>query len=152
VPDSQEKFQEGYGTGTSTHPKSYQEKISHSISIGMFAKIAVDSIVFLHFLWVIFLVLGAFIGRRYRWVKILHLSGMGFAIIIQVFKWYCPLTYLEFWLRQYYGSSRDYPSSFIIYYLERIVYIDLSGEIIFAATIVLVLISAMIYLYNPREK
>jgi hypothetical protein len=116
------------------------------------AKIAADFIVFLHFLWIIFLVLGAFIGRRYRLVKILHLSGMGFAIIIQVLKWYCPLTYLEFWLRQDRGSSNDYPGSFIIYYIERFVYIDLSGELIFAATIVLVLMSAIIYLYNPEKK
>ncbi|UCF87700.1 MAG: DUF2784 domain-containing protein [Nitrospiraceae bacterium] len=118
----------------------------------MFAKVAADFIVFLHFLWVIFLILGAFIGRRYRWVKILHLSGIGFAIIIQVFKWYCPLTYLEFWLRRYHEFSVDYPGSFIIFYIEKIVYIDLSGEIICAATIALVLISAMIYLYKPGNK
>lgn len=117
----------------------------------MFYKITADITVLLHFLWIIFLIFGAFIGRRYKWIKILHIAGMGFAVIIQVFGWYCPLTYLEVWLRQMYSPSEGYTGSFIINYIQKLVYIELSGKIIFTATIFIVLMSAWIYLYRPKN-
>lgn len=115
-------------------------------------KISADIIVLLHFLWIMFLIFGVFIGRRYRWVKVFHIAGMGFAIIIQVLGWYCPLTHLEIRLRQMHDPSNSYSGSFIINYLQKIIYIELSGKIILAATIFLVLISALIYFGMPRKK
>ena len=83
----------------------------------LFYLIAADIVVFLHLLRVIFLIIGAFIGRRYRWVKRVHIFGMSSALLIQVFGWYCPLTYLEAWLRRMHDSSRSYTGSFIIHYV-----------------------------------
>ncbi len=117
----------------------------------MFYKITADIVVLLHFLWIIFLMFGAFIGRSYKWVKIFHIGGMGFAVLIQILGWYCPLTYLEVWLRERHDLSESYRGSFIINYVQKLVYIELSGKIIFIATIFLVLMSAGIYLYKPRR-
>jgi TRAP-type uncharacterized transport system fused permease subunit len=115
----------------------------------MFYKITADIIVLLHFLWIIFLVFGAFIGRRYKWVKAAHITGIGLALIIQLSGWYCPLTYLEVWLRRMYDPSEGYAGSFIISYVEKIVYIELTRNTILAATIFLVLMS--IYIYRPKK-
>ncbi|MGQ9510015.1 MAG: DUF2784 family protein, partial [Thermodesulfobacteriota bacterium] len=65
----------------------------------MVYKILADIVVIIHLLWIIFLILGSFWGRQRRWVKIFHLFGLSFALLLQTFGWYCPLTYLEAWLR-----------------------------------------------------
>lgn len=117
----------------------------------MFYKITADIVVLLHLLWILFLMFGAFIGRWHKLVKILHIGGMGFALLIQMFGWYCPLTYLEVWLRERHDPSASYRGSFIINYVQKLVYIELSGKIIFIATVFLVLMSAGIYLYKPKR-
>ncbi|MBM4135436.1 MAG: DUF2784 domain-containing protein [Nitrospira sp.] len=116
----------------------------------MLYRLAADGVVLVHFLWIVFLIIGAFIGKKYRAVKIFHVAGLGFAVIMQIFGWYCPLTYLEIWLRQKHDPSLSYSGSFIIHYIEKIVYIELSPWIIFILTLILVSISA--YLYFVRSK
>lgn len=111
----------------------------------MLYKIAADFVVFIHFLWILFLIFGAFIGRKYKILKTFHIIGLCFAIIIQIFGWYCPLTYLEVWLRHKHDPALSYSGSFIIHYVEKIVYIELSQGIIFLLTAMLVLISLYIY-------
>lgn len=115
----------------------------------MFYQIAADIVVFLHFLWIVFLMFGAFIGRRYRWVKRVHIPGIIFAVIIQYFGWYCPLTHLEIWLRKKNPALEDYTGSFIIYYVNKIVYIELPADVIMKLTILLIIISTFVYLFKP---
>jgi hypothetical protein len=117
----------------------------------MFYKIAADFAVLLHFLWIVFLIFGAFIGRRYRPAKLFHIAGLGFAVIMQLFGWYCPLTHLEVWLRHQHDPSLTYKGSFIIHYAEKIVYIELSRGIIFVLTILLISVSAYLYVGRKRK-
>jgi hypothetical protein len=100
-------------------------------------KILADSVVLIHFLWVIFLFFGATLGVKNRAVRIFHLSGLAFAFIIQIFGWYCPLTYLEIWLRSKHEFALTYTGSFIIHYMEEVVYIELSRPLILFFTILL---------------
>ena len=109
-----------------------------------------DIIVLTHFLWIIFLFLGALWGVKNRVVRIFHLSGLAFAILIQIFSWYCPLSYLEVWLRSRHDSSLTYTGSFIIHYVERIVYIELSRYLILVLT--LVLCGLNLWLYSKKNK
>jgi len=117
----------------------------------MFYVIAADTVVLLHFLWVIFLITGAVFGRRYKWVKRLHIAGIASALTIQIFGWYCPLTYLEVWLRRMHDPSHGYSGSFIINYLDRILYINLPPDLIMVMTVVVAIISFWIYLRKPRQ-
>jgi uncharacterized membrane protein len=117
----------------------------------MFYGIMADVVVFLHFLWIIFLIFGAFIGRRYKWIKRVHIAGLCFALTIQGFGWYCPLTYLEIWLRKMHDPSTSYSGSFIINYVQKIVYIELPAKVILIMTIFLVLMSAWLYLHKPKK-
>jgi uncharacterized membrane protein len=117
----------------------------------MFYKLAADFVVFVHFLWIVFLIFGVFIGRKYRTVKILHIAGLGFAVIMQIFGWYCPLTYIEIWLRQRHAPLLSYSGSFIVYYMEKLIYIELTPWIIFVLTLILISITAYIY-YGKRNE
>lgn len=111
----------------------------------MLFKLLADSVVGVHFLWIVFLVFGAILGRRYRTFRKIHIGGLVFALILQIFDWYCPLTYLEVWLRQRQDPSETYAGSFIIHYLEEIIYISGYRELIAALTVLLFGFNAWLY-------
>jgi hypothetical protein len=105
-----------------------------------------DSVVLLHFLWILFLIFGGFWGRRNRLVRYIHLPGLVLAGFVEIFDWYCPLTHLEVWLRRRQSTAGGYTGSFIAHYLERIIYIDLSRRLIVVLTILLLAMNCVIYL------
>lgn len=100
-------------------------------------KVFADIVVSVHLLWILFLIFGAFWGMRNRIIKTFHVVGLGFALAIQVFGWYCPLTHLEIWLRARHDPSLAYSGSFIIQYVERIVYLRISPVAILILTVIL---------------
>ena len=116
----------------------------------MFHKILADIVVLIHFLWIIFLFLGALWGIKNKTVRIFHLSGLAFAFVIQVFSWYCPLTYLEVWLRSRHDASLTYTGSFILHYVEQVVYIELARDLIFVLT--LALCGLHLWLYSKKKR
>lgn len=117
----------------------------------MLYRILADLVVFLHFLWILFLIFGIFLGIRYRLIRIAHISGLAFAVIIQVFGWYCPLTDLEVWLRSKYDPNLFYTGSFIVHYIEKIVYVDVSRGLIFVSSVLLCGINAWFYLRKKKR-
>ena len=116
----------------------------------IFYNYTADFVVFIHFLWIVFLITGAFAGRKYPGVKIFHIAGLCFAVVMQIAGWYCPLTYLEIWLRQRQNPLHTYTGSFIVYYMEKLIYIRLSPAIIFVLT--LILVSTSMYIYFLRKE
>jgi hypothetical protein len=112
----------------------------------MIYKILADLTVALHFAWILFLLLGAVWGVRYRWVKYFHLFGLGFAFLIQALDWYCPLTHLEIYLRARHDPSLAYAGSFIIYYLEQVVYLQVPQYAIVVMTILLCALNLFLYI------
>ncbi|MBM4277918.1 MAG: DUF2784 domain-containing protein [Deltaproteobacteria bacterium] len=117
----------------------------------MVYKILADSVVLIHFLWVVFLFLGGLWGRRNKVLKIFHLSGLAFALVIQIFDWYCPLTHLEAWLREKHHPGLAYTGSFIIHYVERIVYMEISRTLVFVFTILLCGFNGWLYLFHTQK-
>ena len=116
----------------------------------MVSKILADVVVTIHFLWILFLFLGALWGIKHKIVRLFHLSGLAFAFIIQIFDWYCPLTHLEVWLRSKHSPTLTYTGSFIIYYVEKIVYLQLSRSLVFILTILLCGLNIWLYLRKKR--
>ena len=109
-------------------------------------KILADIVVLIHFLWILFLIFGAFPGAGNKAIKIFHISGLIFAFVIQIFGWYCPLTHLEVWLRAKHDPSLAYAGSFIIHYLEGLIYIEISAWLIFSLTLLLIGFNIWFYL------
>jgi hypothetical protein len=118
----------------------------------MIYKALADGVVLMHFLWIIFLFLGVFWGIRNKVVKIFHISGFAFAFVIQIFGWYCPLTYLEVWLRSKQDSALTYAGSFIIHYVEELVYIEVSRTLIFFVTLLVCGLNVWLYLKKGKKQ
>ena len=111
----------------------------------MFWKLAADLVVVLHFLWILFIIFGAFWGRYNKLVRNIHIGSLVFSIVSQIFSWICPLTFLEVWLHEKYEPSLAYPGSFIAHYLEKLIYIEISEKLIFFLTFVIVGMSGIVY-------
>jgi hypothetical protein len=112
----------------------------------MIYRILADGVVVIHFLWIVFLVFGGLLGTRNRTVRIFHIPGLAFAFVIQVSGWYCPLTDLEVWLRSRQAEGASYHGSFIIHYIERLVYVEVPHWSIIVLTVMLCVFNGWLYL------
>src|SRR5574341_1842601 len=115
----------------------------------MLWNLAADLVVFIHLLWIVFIIGGAVIGRRTVWVKWLHVGALTFSFLLQGFHWICPLTYLEVWLRRGADPSAGYPGDFLAHYAERLVYLPAPPAAVFCATVLIVGLS--LWAYWPRS-
>ena len=87
----------------------------------MFQKIAADIVVLVHFLFILFVVLGGLLVLRRPRMAWIHLPVAVWGALIEFTGWLCPLTPLENWLRMAAGGS-GYKGSFIGEYLLQVVY------------------------------
>jgi len=111
--------------------------------------ILADIVVAVHLLWIMFLIFGALVGWKVRWVMWLHLGSLGFSVVLQVFGWLCPLTHLEVWLRA--KSGWAYSGMFIQHYVEKLVYLDVSRTAVFVGTAVVIAGSGVLYLKGSSQ-
>lgn len=101
----------------------------------------------LHFVWILFLVFGfVFVlkGARLAW---LHLAGLGFALVLNIFHWYCPLTYLEYWLK---GTGREQLADnapFLVRCLEMIIYPNVEESTLRTGVILFVFLNLSAYFF-----
>lgn len=80
-----------------------------------------DVVVVVHGAFVLFVMVGAFLALRWRWVVWLHLPAAIWGVLIEYAGWICPLTPLENALRARAGES-GYTGDFIEHYLLRALY------------------------------
>jgi hypothetical protein len=118
----------------------------------MLYKVLADLTVLTHFLWILFLIFGGIWGRKYKAVKVVHIGGLAFAFVINVFGFYCPLTDLEIWLESKSSPATTYSGSFISHYLDKIIYLNVSDVAIAAMTVGLCGFNAWLYLRQRRQK
>ena len=115
----------------------------------MLWNLAADLVIVIHLLWILFLIGGAAIGRRTAWVKWLHVGALVFSLLLQLFQWTCPSTYLEVWLRRQADPRGGYPGDFLAHYAERLVYLPAPPPAVFCATVLIVCLS--LWAYWPRS-
>ncbi|HEY5600037.1 MAG TPA: DUF2784 domain-containing protein [Candidatus Manganitrophaceae bacterium] len=101
-------------------------------------------VIFIHFVWILFLIFGALAGIYIRWIRYLHLSALFFALIVQFVLKICPLTELEKKI------GGDYPGGFIFHYLEKLIYLPVSEQTIQRLTVLLVGWSLAVYVLGAR--
>jgi hypothetical protein len=80
-----------------------------------------DFVVMVHFVFVLFAVLGGFLVLRWKRCAWLHVPVVLWAALIEFTGWICPLTPLENWLRAK-GGAVGYRSSFIEHYILPVLY------------------------------
>lgn len=84
-------------------------------------EILADLVVFLHALFVLFVIFGGVMVWHRPRLAWLHLPAAIWGVTIEAEGWVCPLTYLENYLRRL-GGAAGYQGSFIERYLEPLLY------------------------------
>lgn len=109
-----------------------------------------DTVVVFHFVWILFLILGGLWGRSHRWVGRVHVAALGFAVLVETFDWFCPLTHLEVWLRRK-GNQAGYSESFIPHYLNQLIYLEAPHRLIVLFTVAICAANAWLYLAKRKS-
>lgn len=87
----------------------------------MIDRVLADLVVLFHLLFIVFAIGGALLVLRWPKLMVLHLPAVAWAVLVEIMAWRCPLTPLEKYFRNRYGSG-GYEGGFIDHYLIPIVY------------------------------
>ena len=89
----------------------------------MLLRTAAAAVLLVHLAFILFVLLGATLAARWRWIPVVHLPAAGWGFFVELTGRVCPLTYLENHLLAAAGQS-GYTQSFIEHYLLAIIYPD----------------------------
>jgi len=127
----------------------------------MLYKVFADLIVVIHFAWILFMLVGflltlcGFFWKKFFdwWLfRALHLCGIAYVGLLAVLRQYCPLTILENTLRAGYNPELTYPGSFVVHYIERLVYPDVVPLAILIPTIFIAVFTIVVFIIKPPTK
>jgi len=127
----------------------------------MLYRIIADIIVIVHLVWILFMLVGFILtfcgffwkGFFDRWLfRTLHLFGIVYVSLLAIMGKYCPLTLWENSLREKYDSTLTYPGSFMIHYVEKLVYPDINPLIIIIPTIFIAVFISAIFIIRPPKR
>jgi hypothetical protein len=114
--------------------------------LNLFAVAAVF-ILIIHLAWILWVVFGAFFTRGHPLLTALHVSSLVWGIIVETDLTSCPLTLTEQYLLSHAGLHQV-QSSFLVHYLDRIVYPDLPEMLVVIAGITICAINLSIYIWR----
>lgn len=103
----------------------------------MHFRLAADAVLLLHLAFIGFAVFGGLLALKWRWMPLLHLPAVAWAVYVELTGGLCPLTSVENSLRLSAGQS-GYAGGFVEHYLLALIYPSgLTREIqwILAATV-----------------
>ncbi len=89
----------------------------------MIHQILANSILLVHFAFILFAVFGGLLLFYKKWIMWLHIPAFFWAVLIEFSGWTCPLTPLENQFRVLAGHS-GYSQGFIQHYLLKVIYPD----------------------------
>lgn len=87
----------------------------------MIYRVLADAVVLFHFSFVLFVILGGFLLRRWPRLVYLHVPIAVWGVLIEFAGWICPLTPLENHLRRL-GGEAGYEGGFIDHYIIPVLY------------------------------
>jgi hypothetical protein len=87
----------------------------------MIYRVLADAVVLFHFSFVLFVILGGFLLRRWPRLVYLHVPIAVWGVLIEFAGWICPLTPLENHLRRL-GGEAGYTGGFIDHYIIPVLY------------------------------
>jgi hypothetical protein len=119
----------------------------------MLYRLLADLTVSVHFAFLIFVVAGGLLARRYRWLTIPHLLAVAWGIYVEATPGLiCPLTPLENMFARRAGES-GYQGGFIEHYVVPIIYPEgLTPAMQWSLAVGVVIINAAVYAWPKRDK
>lgn len=130
----------------------------------MLYKILADIIIFIHFLWILFMIWGFILTFYHFFIKpddkffnnlifrLLHLLGILYVSILALMNKYCPLTLLENFFYTKSNPELVYRGSFIVKYIGKIVYPDINPAILVFFTAFIGLFTLVIFIIKLPEQ
>jgi len=111
----------------------------------MFYRLSAEAVVLLHFSFIAFVLFGALLALRWRWVVVAHLPAAAWGCFIELTGRICPLTYVENYLRSRAGQS-GYSQGFIEHYLLPVIYpAGLTRQVQFVLAGAVVIVNVVTY-------
>ena len=106
----------------------------------------------IHFLFILFVILGGLLFFVKRWILFLHIPAFIYGVYVELTQSICPLTYIEnYFLTK--ANLASYSTSFIQNYLYAIIYpINLTKEIQISLAIALLIVNGIIYALIIKRK
>lgn len=105
----------------------------------------------LHLLWLAWVALGWLLTRRRPLLRSIHIGSLVYGILIEVFRWPCPLTLVEVAFVRRAGRVA-YREPFLVHYLESIVYPDLSEAVVTAGAVMVCVAVLLVYVRRYRRR
>src|SRR5579872_448324 len=99
---------------------------------------------FLHALFIVWVVLGALLTRTRPVLRWLHIVSLIWGILTELLPWPCPLTLLENWLELKAGVA-PYQGGYLLHYLDKLVYPDISPTVLIMAGVLICAFNLAIY-------
>ncbi len=119
----------------------------------MLFRLSADAVLLVHLAFILFVLVGAAIAARWRWILVVHLPAAAWGFFVELTGRICPLTYLENYLRIKAGQS-GYTESFIEHYLLAIIYpagLTRGIQLTLAGVVVIVNVAIYGWLYYARR-
>ncbi len=111
----------------------------------MFYRLSAEAVLLLHLCFIVFVLFGALLTARWRWIAAIHLPSAAWACFVELGGRVCPLTYAEnyLWIR---SGRAAYSQDFIQHYLVPLIYpAALTPRIQLELAFVVVLMNLLIY-------
>jgi len=99
---------------------------------------------FLHALFVLWVVFGAMLTRSRPVLRWMHIGSLILGILTELLPWPCPLTLLENWLEGKAGVE-PYQGGFLLHYLDKVVYPDISAAVLTVAGVLVCVLNLALY-------
>ena len=101
-------------------------------------------VLFLHALFILWVVFGALLTRSRPILRWLHIGSLVWGILTELLPWPCPLTVLENWLEAKAGVQ-PYQGGFLLHYLDKLVYPDISATVLTIAGVLICALNLALY-------
>lgn len=111
----------------------------------MYYRFAAVAVLLLHLAFIAFVLLGALLAARRRWITLVHLPVAAWGFYVEASGRGCPLTLLENALRLR-GGQAGYAEGFVEHYLLRLIYpAGLTHDVQFVLAAVVVALNLALY-------
>jgi hypothetical protein len=108
-------------------------------------RLAAGAVLLLHLAFILFVLFGALLAVRRRWIVALHLPVAAWGFLVELTGAGCPLTYAENFLRISAGQA-GYPEGFVEHYLLWLIYpTGLTRDVQFVLAGIVLAVNAAIY-------
>ena len=113
------------------------------VASGFYSALAI-AVLFLHALFILWLIFGALLTRSRPLLRGLHIASLVWGILTEALPWPCPLTLLENWLEGKAGIQ-PYEGGFLLHSLDKLVYPDISATALTVGAVIVCTLNLACY-------